>query len=790
MNLLELQQRANVIVQKVNEYEANLVGSTLDEADTLNQHKYADLYCLRPVLKLLFGKNVQERINRTLSNDVDLRLYASSAPAWNTHFPMITASSSTQEIYNYTVTGSPTISNGIATGLSSTSSIKYSSTTIVKRSNITDLTQNYAIVKVKFKINQLYSTSKTVLAQISFNGSSDGSSVYYAPNISASVSSSGYLQMVLGSNSATASTLVQVGDIIEVKFKLELTSSGCRITLIEFLKNDTSILPWEALSKQLSETKSATITTLQPTLTFGGVTNAATQRSAYYVDESGITLFKEPSLISADLHSDTHEFMNNIDMMNVNNMLQLDIQQNTLTSLNNRIKQGINYSYSSNIQDALVTESQVANVFKWNTTVDEETQNNRRTVNRQVPGIVLYYLGNNYYPGYTATIPYNPTYGNINAVNYLTPSYYGTYYTKDPSTSQVPLEPGAECCRIFMPGCTYTRGLLMSPQQIWQPDKIVGDDNIDKGFNWQGKAIYHELVFKNRRAGAKEAGVDFIPTLSTIADNDPQGLAIRTTLAKQKQFYYNRPWFKELDELVTADTEALADSILDNTGTISYTPQYTTAGSPAISSDYILTNTSQNNYVYMNYVPTASTFNSMKVRCKFKTGAFTSGRLFLFGNNTTNQTSIQCGLDTSDARGKYLFIDIPTSSSAWGSGLSIYEVRDSLPLANTEYILEFTWNRSDGASKLVLFDISGNKLAEHATTNSNLNWTQYMSIGKDQNVGLSDANLDLKEFKVWVNDVLVEELVKATTGTMNDTQFLSNYKLDYDTWATALNKPL
>jgi hypothetical protein len=354
MNLLELQQRANILVDKVNQYEASLTGTELDENQVLNQHTYADIFCLRPVLKLLFGKDVSDKLSRTLENDIELPLVSSTAPAWNTFF-------------------------------------------------------NF--------------------------------------------------------------------------FNQEVTSNQ-------------------------------------------------------------------------------HEFIQNIDTYNSSNMLMLDTQQYTLTDRDTAISLGIRYSYGANIGDALVTESQVSNLFNWNTTNDTTVRNNTQTTNRQVPGIVLYYLGNDYNGVYTATIPYSRVLSNINTVNDNNPPLYGAYYdSSDVTKSQVGLDMGAECCRIFIPGCNYLGGKLISPQQIWQPDRKVGDDNIGYGYNWQGNAVYHELVFKNRRSGCSNNGVDFIPGLDTIPDNDVQGLATRAVLAQMKNYYYNRPWFNELNSLYGVDTSKLVNSI-------------------------------------------------------------------------------------------------------------------------------------------------------------------------------------------------------------------------------------
>lgn len=382
MNLLELQQRANILVDKVNQYEASLTGTELDENQVLNQHTYVDIFCLRPVLKLLFGKDVSDKLSRTLENDIELPLVSSTAPAWNTFF-------------------------------------------------------NF--------------------------------------------------------------------------FNQEVTSNQ-------------------------------------------------------------------------------HEFIQNIDTYNSSNMLMLDTQQYTLTDRDTAISLGIRYSYGANIGDALVTESQVSNLFNWNTTNDTTVLNNTKTTNRQVPGIVLYYLGNDYNGVYTATIPYSRVLSNINTVNDNNPPLYGAYYdSSDITKSQVGLDMGAESCRIFIPGCNYLGGKLISPQQIWQPDRKVGDDNIGYGYNWQGKAVYHELVFKNRRSGCSDNGVDFIPGLDSVPDNDVQGLATRVVLAQMKNYYYNRPWFNELNSLYEVDTSKLANAIHETSKKNIYENQLadfiTVNNNPAINLD-------------------------------------------------------------------------------------------------------------------------------------------------------------------------------------------------------------
>lgn len=441
MNLLELQQRANILVDKVNQYEASLTGTELDENQVLNQHTYVDIFCLRPVLKLLFGKDVSDKLSRTLENDIELPLVSSTAPAWNTFF-------------------------------------------------------NF--------------------------------------------------------------------------FNQEVTSNR-------------------------------------------------------------------------------HEFIQNIDTYNSSNMLMLDTQQYTLTDRDTAISLGIRYSYGANIGDALVTESQVSNLFNWNTTNDTSVLNNTKTTNRQVPGIVLYYLGNDYNGVYTATIPYSRVLSNINTVNDSNPPLYGAYYdSSDVTKSQVGLDMGAESCRIFIPGCNYLGGKLISPQQIWQPDRKVGDDNIGYGYNWQGKAVYHELVFKNRRSGCSDNGVDFLPGLDSVPDNDVQGLATRVVLAQMKNYYYNRPWFNELNSLYGVDTSKLGNSI-KNTSTTEATKFYsfnlngyqqlvngrTGNNSGTLNNStglYTITNTSQVEGAQNSIAINLSSFSSMHYIFKYKKNTRSDCDLTALGN--------------------------------------------------------------------------------------------------------------------------------------------------------------
>lgn len=583
MNYLELQQRANILVDKVNAYEESLVGQEIDETQILNEHKYVDIFSLRPVLKLLFGATLEEKLNRTLDNDVALRVFASTAPAWKSSFNLLSFNPGAQKI-NYSTLGDVPISeDGLLSSYTPSTDLNLTPRVYIDASkiNFVDKTSGSGIYPVvNFSSDDDY---LELVSQVIFTNNFSFSNTYpvFSMFPTQNTLSESYLQysvlagltfrngvVKLGSQSASFGRDFVSGDILDFRLKIKNSSRDSiyfgDMTLTATL-NGTDTRTLTSNNIIFNYRQSGCPILYQFIIGYYQENQYASEAIYGYQINLNETYMNYNSSIPVGFETDTHEFIQNIDTYNNHNMLQLDVKQNEVITRDERIKKGINYSYSSNIADALVTESQVANIFFWNTTTQDSIANNLITFNRQVPGIVTYYLGNDYTSNFTATIPYNPRYDTINAVNYNTPPYYGAYYRDtDYTQSQVGLNPGAECCRIFMPGCNYTRGLLESPQQIWQPDKKVGNDNINLGYNWQGRAIYHELVFKNRRTGSSDNNVDFIPASSDIPDNDSQGLATRVVLAQQKPYYSNRLWFKELDSLYGANCSKLADYITLN----------------------------------------------------------------------------------------------------------------------------------------------------------------------------------------------------------------------------------
>lgn len=960
MNYLELQQRANILVQKVNEYESSLTGQTWDENQILNQHQYADIYCLRPVLKMLFGKTIDEKLNRTLDNDIDLRAFCSTSPMWNSSFSLLsfskgvqnitTPGSSSRNVNDLGLYGTPesltwnpigsfnftdvTVNDEDAAILffHTGSDITSTQACFTSQGTATEYlvigngyfqTKNnktlYAVQPdtdyyVKFKKNSSNSYWTVQISEDGINYSDPyvcSMSIAYlygwygrtnnlsiAPNdfkgtLSFSKSSYQskpfydtefkYLNLPLDTSSSNTADSIRYGvftwnslnnvqflcsgsyttqfpnllfdipeglfsgseDYIEISFKttfrLQPTStsytkkfgfglgytdvsgysSSSNVVYLGERNNTMYLSNLQDLQKIFPdavsvgdevEIKIKLLNNKRPTkieYTISNLTTGSTATqvyevslisSSYTVEYIRLTIpsnnispsnfggfydFKVnyyQTAYSVGYEASQHPFVNDINMYNNYNMITQDVYINTEMDRDERIPAGLNYSYSSNIQDALVTESQVANMFRWNTTNSETIVNNTMSVNRQVPGIVTYYLGTDYDSTYTATIPYSARVDNINSVNYSTPPYYGAYYTQDISTSQVGLSMGAEACRIFMPGLNYTRGYLESPQQIWQPDRRVGSDNTGLGYNWQGGAVYHELVFKRRRQGAEDANVDFIPSVLTDEDNDPQGLAMRTAIAQQKPYYYNRPWFNELDELYGANMEKLAEAIGSvqqsyescelNEDLLEATTDNLTFSDDGNVSGFTSTD-------YINFIdPTTYSSNTVGTTYIIE---------FTTGSDITSTQKIFAG-------DSYLRIGINSSQFyLYDAGfVNLFNVT-----ANTKYRVRITWTTTAGITidqynfNTESYSQVSSRSIKEAPTNKTtlrigtgeLNFTTQIFNGS---VNLINSSVQLPNQDL----ITFGELVTKFKTAESDEDYFKNVKLDYNTWAQALDKPL
>lgn len=982
MNLFELQQRANTLVNKVNEYEEGLTGASINESDILNQHKYADIFSLRPVIKLLFGSSVEEKLSRSLFNNIDLHLFASTAPAWNTSFNMLYIKPFVDSHSNYTTWNKEDILNTTEFTYDELKNYRYSTEKYLKtfRNNLysplysmyygydfyfttsDDITTlgyllsqepdkgrlvqlNGAIYATRhdeditrYKMMDLQPNTRYHIScdQATFKYSTDdinwslaGSTRFFDDSAAVMIgaqhdgsnpfpgtidmtkfavctpnnSNYGKLTTDLGlnkfppmfgpviadgmfisprrnSDTSNDSTLVnsvrytptqttmaitnskpsELSTSEYVEFQSQYyyqdtieygTQSRLTSTLVNFASNQVSSTStivnsgFYIESGQLKADGLSFTPIALPVLSTGDVVelrvrlypylyNNATKVKMYayiWIDinpgtngyfhaeglaESSEQSFSNQSLIvnyfesspylllqnlkntkvtqeqgrtSLDYKSEQHEFANQLDLYNKYNMVQLDVYQNKLTSQSERIPLGINYAYSSNIADALVTESQVANIFNWNTTDTLDIDNNIYTVNRQVPGIVLYYLGAGYDGTYTATIPYSTS--KLNSINYYTPPYYGAFYrnqSSDIEDSQVGLDMGAEACRIFIPSMTYTKGQLISPQQIWQPDKLVGDSNIGKGYNWQGGAVYHELVFKNRRQGMKEANLDFIPSSDSVADNDPQGLALRFALAQQKPYYRNRPWFEELNDLYRANAGKLVDAI-NNSETyeevvkLELSDFVTKVGDVNVDAAGVASNFSLTNYLKIEDDRLKQTGNEITLH--FKTGSVGDEQYIYSTNELTCGPNILFLSFGSNALGQKttnstIFTDMIQPDTECWVKVSIVD--------NNSYTYQYKKGSNEWSTVYNGVDNFSN-LSNLVAASLGAPMSGSTSYFKGS-IYLLDSGIKFKDSSEMIPFAAMKPIsIGHKVSEMTDEEFYKTYKLDYDTWANGLNKP-
>lgn len=454
--------------------------------------------------------------------------------------------------------------------------------------------------------------------------------------------------------------------------------------------------------------------------------------------------------------------------------------------------------YGAHISDALVTESQTSNIFRWNTTPEDDITNVSAISNipQQVPGIVTYYLGSGYDGEYSATIPYNTNKSSV-AVNYNTPAIYGAFYKDaygpEDIVSQQPKNRGAEGLRMFMPGTTFFNGGAISPIDIYQPFPRY---DTPTGYNYQGKALYHELVFKRRRAGCSSADVDFLPfkQFETGAnDNDPQGLAMRLALAQQKPYYYNRPWFTELDELYTEDgtkQAALADKIIEKM-------------------KYEVTN-----YDYSAFSEHGRVvINTSTGEC---TGFTTSRKDYISRSNTltsgeVSSFSIVVGVTLDDINSSYTNIIKFSSGASQTWGILYRQQPDIVRLVakdrtNESIILDAQWTPSASGTQYIYvkYNYDGTTYTYQTSTDKGLTWSQSEVITptntnkpvtpqNDLLIAEGDGSgitaFDLKVFECTINNESLGPTKTITTETMTDSEFYNSYQLDYSTYAEALGEP-
>lgn len=829
MNLFELQTRANILVDKVNEYESSLTTNNINEDEVLAQQKYADIYSLRPVLKLLFGDNVNDKIDRVLNNDKSLPIYASSAPMWNTKFNLLVDLNvePTYKLNPNVVNHNVTIDdNFIVSGFGSSAYLYFPTMNIGDEMilNIESYNNNNSVFQTLLQSNGgallLQRYSDFIVFNTGGTQQNVSKSKYYK-FICIKLIETNIFQLRLSNDLQEYS---QVYDCVPRSIYGSFPDINSR---------------WQ-FGIQLSGSSS-----YQPFYGKLNLKNSFIRRSDGLIENFVLTEYPKT------IESDKHEFMSNIDMINAHNMIQLDATQKSLSYNNSvysdeelRTKQGINYLYSSNIQDAVASESQIANMFKWNTTTSSELPDNTITTYSQVPGVVMYYIGQGGYDFYnTPTISHSDG-STLNSISTEAPVYSGGLYLAEPyknvphSIAWIWSQEGQASAvgfdsyenfrfslKQFIPGTHYAQGRLESPQQIFipKPDAPVWE-STPSGVRYntterqyQAHALYHELVFKRRRPGAKENEFDFIPTLESVADNDPQGLATRLALSKNKDYYTNRPFFEELSTEYEYDTSKLADLInekshlnynyytinttyltnnLDSnfdskTDTITPSSSY-----PAIIKSLINIGTDSDNpgtsgpdkYVGVNFgviydwstITTASTtigsIDALNIICKL------SGTDIIFSFNSGN-TSLKVPVADLTNPDNLLILQL----MRFGQRASLYAcvVNKSTNEVTTYY--------SNGPS----FTTTTSNININITLNGagfKFDFTpRNLSIAVDFAFGRPTA-ADVGMIKEYDRTNNIDRSVYLTEAhevdrPMTDSEFYNQYKLDYETYAQAFDLP-
>ena len=253
------------------------------------------------------------------------------------------------------------------------------------------------------------------------------------------------------------------------------------------------------------------------------------------------------------------------------------------------------------IADCLITECQVANLtntyhnfFENLSLTNIENDANSSSIYNSPAlspsGIHYYFSGNNSYYPYP-TIQYNFNQNHAGREILGAPLIIYDYSENNDLinyTQRINIRPDGgfiQECKLYSLLNTYYSRSYASPQKIHYNNIIFGNSYNRSFMTSSGKvnykmvanpiqSCYFELVFKRRREGCKAADLDFIPSIDTVWDNDPQGLATRLALAQCKPNYRGRPWFEELDEYYTENgtyQKKLADVIVEATSSMNDT---------------------------------------------------------------------------------------------------------------------------------------------------------------------------------------------------------------------------
>ena len=444
MNYCELQERANALVQLANEYEQDLPSTTIDEYETIAQHKYADLECLRAVFDWIFCGMTRRKSNTTLENKTNAQIICQFIPSAFSTTP------SSPYGYNQFMEKFNSTTSSTATGVNRIYNwFRPQSLGIVNDAVIQPVTTRCrsAITSAYTGLCELYQDW-----EIYQNGSIVGSVFITRGNVS--------------------DTMITEGQVVHKT--IQDISSG----LLYGLKNNTA---YRSLGSYYNHIAPA----------YGDYANPG----AYLItpQDAGVDLSSYPCFWPSGAK---------------------------VFSLG--VKNRIYYGFSEHKRDYNL----------------ESTYNNF---------YALWYMG-----GRTGD---RGTFGERYEIQFWT--HTGNHM----SNSAV-----HEHWGIYSSSSRLTLDDTTHP--CWIRNGIDSQGNPILPDSARPYCIYFELAFKRRRPGCKDLGLDFLPSVDTVIDNDPQGLATRLALAQCKPYYYGRLFWTELEQYYSPEgtmQAALADLIAEKT---------------------------------------------------------------------------------------------------------------------------------------------------------------------------------------------------------------------------------
>ena len=192
-------------------------------------------------------------------------------------------------------------------------------------------------------------------------------------------------------------------------------------------------------------------------------------------------------------------------------------------------------------------------------------------------------------------------------------------------------------------------------------------------------------------------------------------------------------------------------------------PNYTFIGNPTISADGVVSDFSANNYIKVLGLSNVTNNNNLKVIGRFKTPNTLSGAPVLFSNNSNSSTGS-------------LFLQIQTAYNRFQteivghSSLSVATAQNSIT-PNTEY--DFIWEYTPGIGVKIKFkEHSQETYVEYIssgddTFNINFEWWIGALSWSASTFNAAGFDIDLSEFKVYVDDILVYQPNVLNNGWVN-----------------------